>query len=173
MPGEDKPRPAANFSAFLKRPEQAQKPVRQAASFSSFLRKQPGQAEPAAAAATESPTDAEAVTEAGPGPEQKPVTVLYGTEYGFSKEIAEKLLGKLKEGGTLWCAPPPCLTILKFSLWVGPRRSCSQRRQLHGSTVQEVSLTSNKQRPIIARQTMLFIVAADYVGTCFWLITVC
>ncbi|KAK9905499.1 hypothetical protein WJX75_000993 [Coccomyxa subellipsoidea] len=99
---EDKPRPAANFSAFLKRPEQAQKPVRQAASFSSFLRKQPGQAEPAAAAATESPTDAESIIEAGPGPEQKPVTVLYGTEYGFSKEIAEKLLGKLKESGALW-----------------------------------------------------------------------
>ena len=135
MPGEDKPRPAANFSAFLKRPEQAQKPVRQAASFSSFLRKQPGQAEPAAAAATESPTDAESVIEAGPGPEQKPVTVLYGTEYGFSKEIAEKLLGKLKESGALWYAPSPCLTlklIEVFSL-VGPRCSCAQSRQLHGS----------------------------------------
>ncbi|EIE23365.1 hypothetical protein COCSUDRAFT_36399 [Coccomyxa subellipsoidea C-169] len=42
--------------------------------------------------------------QAGPGPEQKPVTVLYGTEYGFSKEIAEKLVGKLKEGGCL-CRP--------------------------------------------------------------------
>ena len=105
MPGEDKPRPAANFSAFLKQPAQAHKPVRQAASFSSFLRKQPNEAQPATAVATHGPADVAVVAEAGPGPEQKPVTVLYGTEYGFSKEIAEKLVGKLKEGGTLWCVP--------------------------------------------------------------------
>ena len=107
--GDDRPRPAASFSAFLKRPGEAQKPVRQAASFSSFLRKQPDQAQPAAVAATENLVNAAAaaVVEAGPGPEQKPVTVLYGTEYGFSKEIAEKLVGKLKEGRELWCAHRP------------------------------------------------------------------
>ncbi len=116
--GDDRPRPAASFSAFLKRPEEAQKPVRQAASFSSFLRKQPNQAQPAAVTATENSVYAAAAAEveAGPGPEQKPVMVLYGTEYGFSKEIAEKLVGKLKEGRELWCAHRPSFVYNKCYL---------------------------------------------------------
>ena len=32
------------------------------------------------------------------------VTVLFGTEYGFSREVAEKLAAELKAGGALWCA---------------------------------------------------------------------
>lgn len=32
------------------------------------------------------------------------VLVMYGTEYGFSKEIAEKLVGRLKGGDAFWCA---------------------------------------------------------------------
>ncbi|KAG2448381.1 hypothetical protein HYH02_006963 [Chlamydomonas schloesseri] len=41
--------------------------------------------------------------ESGPSPDMKPVTVLYGTEYGFSKEIAEKLCAQLKAAGCgLW-----------------------------------------------------------------------
>ncbi|BDA47196.1 Sulfite reductase [NADPH] flavoprotein alpha-component [Coccomyxa sp. Obi] len=101
--GKEKQRPAANFSAFLKRSEQEQTPVRQAASFSSFLRKQPNQAQaqPAAAAAA-ADADGRAAAVAVPAPEQKPVAVLYGTEYGFSKEIAEKLVGRLKESGEFW-----------------------------------------------------------------------
>lgn len=37
-----------------------------------------------------------------PPPGSKPVAVLYGTEYGFSKEIAEKAAAQLKETGTYW-----------------------------------------------------------------------
>lgn len=110
-PGKERQRPAANFSAFFKRSEQAHTPARQAASFSSFLRKQPNQAQAqpaAAAAAAPAGADCRAAADAGPAPEQKPVAVLYGTEYGFSKEIAEKLVGKLKDCGQFWYAPSIC-----------------------------------------------------------------
>ena len=35
-------------------------------------------------------------------PDSKPVAVLFGTEYGFSKEIAEKAAGQLKGTGKYW-----------------------------------------------------------------------
>ncbi len=35
-------------------------------------------------------------------PDSKPVAVLFGTEYGFSKEIAEKAAGQLKATGRYW-----------------------------------------------------------------------
>lgn len=38
----------------------------------------------------------------GPTADMKPVTVLYGTEYGFSKEIAEMLCRQLQAAGKLW-----------------------------------------------------------------------
>ncbi|GLC44408.1 hypothetical protein PLESTB_000472800 [Pleodorina starrii] len=38
----------------------------------------------------------------GPTADMKPVTVMYGTEYGFSKEIAEKLCGQLRAAGDFW-----------------------------------------------------------------------
>ena len=38
----------------------------------------------------------------GPPPDSKPVAVLFGTEYGFSKEIAEKAAAQLKETGKYW-----------------------------------------------------------------------
>ncbi|GIL73126.1 hypothetical protein Vretimale_4732 [Volvox reticuliferus] len=38
----------------------------------------------------------------GPAPDMKPVTILYGTEYGFSKEIAEKLCRQLQAAGNFW-----------------------------------------------------------------------
>ncbi|GLI69078.1 hypothetical protein VaNZ11_013623 [Volvox africanus] len=38
----------------------------------------------------------------GPSPDMKPVTILYGTEYGFSKEIAEKLCQQLQTSGSFW-----------------------------------------------------------------------
>ena len=37
-----------------------------------------------------------------PLPDSKPVAVLFGTEYGFSKEIAEKAAAQLKESGKYW-----------------------------------------------------------------------
>lgn len=35
--------------------------------------------------------------------DRAPVTVLFGTEYGFSKEIAEKLSDKLQQTTQYWC----------------------------------------------------------------------
>ena len=32
------------------------------------------------------------------------VTILCGTEYGFAKEISEKLYGRLRDTATFWCA---------------------------------------------------------------------
>ena len=40
----------------------------------------------------------------GPQPHQAVVTVLYGTEYGFSKEIAQKLAAKLSASHDYWRA---------------------------------------------------------------------
>lgn len=37
-----------------------------------------------------------------PPPGRKPVAVLFGTEYGFSKEIAEKAAARLKETKAYW-----------------------------------------------------------------------
>jgi hypothetical protein len=39
---------------------------------------------------------------AGPLPHQARVLVMFGTEYGFSKEIAEKLCDQLREAGAYW-----------------------------------------------------------------------
>ena len=35
-------------------------------------------------------------------PDSKPVAVLFGTEYGFSREIAEKLSARLRDTGKYW-----------------------------------------------------------------------
>ena len=35
-------------------------------------------------------------------PDSKPVAVLFGTEYGFSKEIAEKLSARLRDSSKYW-----------------------------------------------------------------------
>ena len=43
----------------------------------------------------------------GPLPDQAVVTVLFGTEYGFSKEIAEKLAAQLSAGHKYWQALSP------------------------------------------------------------------
>jgi hypothetical protein len=48
----------------------------------------------------ESPTPA---GPAGPRADQARVLIMYGTEFGFSKEIAEKLCDKLREANKYWC----------------------------------------------------------------------
>lgn len=107
--GQKKNRPPVQFGAFLKRPKEAQAPSRTAASFVSFLRKQPDQAQPGTAGEGARAGGADPITaaaaEAGPGLDRKPVTVLYGTEYGFSKEIAEKVGAQMKDGAEFWCVP--------------------------------------------------------------------
>ena len=95
-------RPATDFRAFLKNAP-AELPARDAASFASFLRK-PAAADADSSAEVQADGEAEPPQAgAGPGPEQKVVCVLYGTEYGFSKEIAEKAAARLGDSGEYWC----------------------------------------------------------------------
>lgn len=63
--------------------------------FGSFLKRD------AAAAATAQP--AAAASEEPPlTPDSKVITILFGTEYGFSKEIAEKLRDALRDAPPYW-----------------------------------------------------------------------
>lgn len=93
-------RTATSFDAYLKdRSVGAAKaaPTYAATSFEAYLR-QPDPA--AAAAAVDAPAAGErAAAAAAAPPDAKPLTVLYGTEYGFSKEVAEKACEALKAAG--------------------------------------------------------------------------
>lgn len=114
-----------DFDAFLHTPvpAAAKKPAASSAAatdFESFLKVQPVQAQPAAtdflsflkdagissgsahgggtsSSQQESAAEVEAVPE-----DACPVLVLYGTEYGFAREIAEKLSQQLKDTGNFW-----------------------------------------------------------------------
>ena len=90
------------FEAFLKAGDDAGA-QRSAADFGSFLRK----AAPAPNAA-DAQAEPAAVEEAGPRPGDAAVAVLYGTEYGASKEIAEGLCQRLRAAGAYWWA---CLAV--------------------------------------------------------------
>lgn len=68
--------------------------------FDSFLKK-PRKAAAAAAAAPAAKPPAPPAER--PRPEQAQVLVMFGTEYGFSKEVAEKLCSQLKATGKYWC----------------------------------------------------------------------
>jgi len=86
-----------SFDAFLR----TQPAVEEAdpTGFDSFLRVPVGGASSAAAAAQQS--KAAVVVEEVPT-DRAGVVVMYGTEYGFSKEIAEKLCAQLKAGDGFW-----------------------------------------------------------------------
>lgn len=84
------------FEAFLKAGGDAGA-QRSAADFGSFLRK----AAPAPKAA-DAQAEPAAGEEAGPRPGDAAVAVLYGTEYGASKEIAEGLCQRLRAAGAYW-----------------------------------------------------------------------
>lgn len=73
--------------------------------FNSFLKTALPAAKGAPAARSSAPQATEPATTdepAGPQPHQARILVLFGTEYGFSKEIAEKLCAKLREAGPYW-----------------------------------------------------------------------
>jgi len=72
---------------------------RDPADFSTFL-KSSGCA--ASHAATQSTQDDKAQADEKPDPNTARVLVLFGTEYGFSKEIAERMCAKLKETKKYW-----------------------------------------------------------------------
>ena len=83
----------------------------EATSFDAFLKVKPVEPDPAvfstwlksAGAAVAAPTAVDEVEQEEEAPlDAVRVLVMYGTEYGFSKEIAEKLCARLKEGGAFW-----------------------------------------------------------------------
>ena len=103
-----KPKHAAtSFLSFIKNVEDDEPPARDSTSFSSFLRSSNVRSTSAAAASL-------AVAAAPEGPtmssESIPLTVLFGTEFGFSKEIAEKLCAQLLASAVpYWCVTSfPC-----------------------------------------------------------------
>ena len=106
--------PSTDFNAFLKSPAPARSSDKPSAkSFAAFLHVQPVQP---------SSTDfASFLKDRSTGTQQQtqqsannstqveqlplvavPVTVIYGTEYGFAREIAEKLCQQLKDTGKFW-----------------------------------------------------------------------
>ena len=71
-----------------------------ATSFEAYLR--PPAAAAAAAAAAPDAAGTPSAAAAGPPPDSKPVTVLFGTEFGFSKEVAERACERLRAAGPFW-----------------------------------------------------------------------
>lgn len=101
--GDEEERDPADFGAFLKKRGPAPpKHLRDPANFGAFLKSTYTVFDAAAPPAVQ-----EAVTPlpTGPHADQAVVTVMYGTEYGFAKEIAELLCDKLRcdQGDAIWC----------------------------------------------------------------------
>jgi sulfite reductase (NADPH) flavoprotein alpha-component len=85
------------FESFLK-VEPEEEDTRNPLDFSSFLKGSRG-----APTASDQPAASKAGSpKATPKPEQARVVVMYGTEFGFSKEIAEKLAERLLSTGRIW-----------------------------------------------------------------------
>lgn len=93
--GQQAKRKATSFHSFLKEVPQAH---RDASSFSAFL-KTPGSNH--AVAASNAPKQK---ADQGPRAADAVITVLFGTEYGFSKEVAERAADAIKASGSYWCA---------------------------------------------------------------------
>lgn len=91
-------RDPSDFGAFLKArppPGTPANPLqRDPSDFGAFL-KRPGAAATAASAAPAVP--AASAPAAGPMPDDVVVTVLYGTEYGFAREVSERVCERLRE----------------------------------------------------------------------------
>ena len=106
---EQTKRKATSFHSFLKEVPQAH---RDASSFSAFLKPQ-GSSQ---AAATDSLLTPQAAQ--GPAAADVIVTILFGTEYGFSKEVAERAAGAIKACGSYWYAAMRTI-VLPSMLWHG------------------------------------------------------
>lgn len=86
-------RKATSFHSFLKEVPQAHRDAR---SFSAFLKPQRS----TQATVTDSSPTPEAAL--GPDAAQVIITILFGTEYGFSKEVAERAAGVIQACGSYW-----------------------------------------------------------------------
>ena len=86
-------RRATSFHSFLKEVPQAH---RDASNFSAFLKSQG----PTQAAVTDGSPAPEAAL--GPDAAHVIITILFGTEYGFSKEVAERAAGAIEACGSYW-----------------------------------------------------------------------
>lgn len=73
---------------------------KQPTSFASFVK---AEAPPDGAAHEEGQVEAAEQSKGRPRADQAVVTILYGTEYGFSQEVAEKLQRQLQAHLHLWC----------------------------------------------------------------------
>lgn len=107
---EEEERDPADFGAFLKKRGPAPpKHLRDPANFGAFLKSTYTSDAPTHThvAAPPAPT--------GPRADQAVVTVLYGTEYGFAKEIAELLCDKLrKEDQRVWYVASPVVLRMHY-----------------------------------------------------------
>ena len=84
---------ATSFDSFLKEPPLAQQ---KATDFSSFLKA------PETADASDSGSVPPVAVVSGPEADDIVITVLFGTEYGFSKEVAERVAASLTASGPYW-----------------------------------------------------------------------
>lgn len=74
---------------------------KQPTSFASFIK---AEEPPSGDAHEEARQEAAEQSQPRPRADQAVVTILYGTEYGFSQEVAEKLQLQLQAHAHLWCA---------------------------------------------------------------------
>lgn len=109
---------STDFDSFLRAPAPAPAQTTGGTTFESFLREQPEQPASTDFASFLRNTTTSSSSAQPAGKQQQaaskpvevipetavPVLVLYGTEYGFAREIAEKLSQQLKDSGRFWCA---------------------------------------------------------------------
>lgn len=125
-----------NINAFFKdkstvRPPSAQQPKRRGTGFHSFLKEVPQAHRDATSfgAFLKSPASAVAVAsddapgqQAPKGPKANDIVicVLFGTEYGFSKEVAERVAAAITACGSYWCAGGPHNKACHLNSCAGP-----------------------------------------------------
>ena len=93
-----KKKQATSFHSFLKEVPQAH---RDATSFGAFLKA------PASAKAVQSNSPQAEQASKGPKANEVVISVLFGTEYGFSKEVAERVAATVTACGSYWYARNP------------------------------------------------------------------
>lgn len=152
---DEEERDPADFGAFLKKRGPAPpKHLRDPANFGAFLKSTytPDAVAPATAPAAAPPVPT------GPQADQAVVTVMYGTEYGFAKEIAELLCDKLRseQGDAIWCAA--CL-VAETVCYVSIHTHCVHRPRL-------INMASVSSFDALAQQQMVLMVCSTQVQAC-------